>query len=123
MNFKEYFLNEFFEDNSFDPYLKNNTGSHQHQSVGRLTRMGQRKSLNFVAKSQSQPKKTLHPKIDLCLKLKKDIPLIGNESVDIMKKYNLCPTSEESEKDIKKMPVSLKMIKPNVYILHYKGEI
>jgi hypothetical protein len=123
VNFKEYFLKEFFEDNSFDPYLKNNTGSHHHQTTGRVTRMGQRKGLNLIAKSQSQPKKTLHPKIDLCLKTKKDVPLVGNESVDIMKKYGLCPTKDEPIKAIKKMPVSLKMVNHNVYILCYRGGI
>jgi hypothetical protein len=85
--------------------------------------MGERKKgLHLIAKSQSQPKKTLHPKIDLCLKLKKDTPLYGNEPFDIMKKFNLCPTPNEPSKAIKKMPVSLKLIKPNVYILKYEGE-
>lgn len=124
VNFKQYFLKEFFKNDKPDSVLSMNTGNHHHQTVGRVTKMGQRNSLNLVAKSQSQPKKSLHPKIDLCLKLKKNIPLIGNEPVDIMKKYGLCPTPEESKKSIKQMPVSLNLIKPNVYMLSYdKGAV
>jgi hypothetical protein len=123
VNFKDYFYKENFEDKSFDPYLKMGTGSAHHQTVGRVTKMGERKKgLHLIAKSQSQKKKTLHPKIDLCLKIKKNVPLVGNEPVDIMKKYHLCPTPEEPSKAIKQMPVSLNMIKPNVYILTYRGE-
>lgn len=119
MNFKEYFS----QDKKTDPILKMGTGSKHHQTVGRLTTMGNRKSLNFVAKSQSQPKKSLHPKVDLCLKLKKNIPLVGNEPFDIMDKYKLCPTPEEPTKIVNgETPVGLQMVKPNVYILVYKGE-
>ena len=123
VTFKEYFLKEFFDDKSTKPFLKGaNTGNEQHKTVGRMTKMNGRKRYNFVAKSQSQPKKTLHPKIDLCIKSKKNVPLFGNEPFDIIKKYKLCPTPEEPSKDIKQTPVSLNMIKPNVYILIYKGE-
>jgi hypothetical protein len=118
VNFKDYFLNT----NTLGQKINTNTGNQHHQTTGRITKMGQRNSLNLVAKSQSQPKKSLHPKIDLCIKLKKDIPLVGNEPFDIMKKYKECPTPEEPIKAIKKYPVSLQMIKPNVYILSYKGE-
>lgn len=122
VNFKQYFLKEFFKNDKPESVMSMNTGNHHHQTVGRVTKMGNRNSLNLVAKSQSQPKKSLHPKIDLCLKLKKNVPLIGNEPFDIMKKYSLCPTPDEPKKSIKKMPISLNLIKPNVYMLSYDGE-
>jgi len=121
VTFKEYFLIEFFGDKSIKPFLKGaSTGSEQHKSVGRTTEMGDRKRVNFIAKSQSQPKKSLHPKIDLCIKTKKNVPLFGNEPFDIIKKYKLCPTAEEPSKNIKQTPVVLHMVNSNVYILIYK---
>lgn len=121
MTFKEYFLTEFFDDKSIKPFLKGaSTGSEQHKSVARTTEMGDRNRVNFIAKSQSQPKKSLHPKIDLCIKTKKNVPLFGNEPFDIIKKYKLCPTKEEPSKNIKQTPVVLHMVNSNVYILIYK---
>lgn len=122
MNFETYFFREEFDGLGLDDkYLKPNTGNHHHQSLGRVTKMGDRKSFNMVAKSQSQPKKSLHPKVDLCIKTKKNISLVGNEPVDIMKKYEVCPTPEEPKKTLNsEIPVKINMIKPNVYILTYE---
>lgn len=122
VNFKEYFLREFIEDKSFDPYLSSKTGNHQHQSIGRTMRMGQRKSLNFVAKSQSQPKRAEHPKVDLCLRTKKDTPLSPNEAMDIMNKQNVYATPEERIKRFKKLPVAIEYIKPKIYVLRYNEQ-
>jgi len=126
VNFKEYFFREFFE-NPFEKkdkqLMSGNTGTHHHQTMGRIMKMGERKKgLHLVAKSQSQPKKTFHPKVDLCMKTKKNIPLGEMEAIDIMKKYHpLCPTPEEPKKAIKQTGVNIHMIKPRVYMLSYTG--
>lgn len=84
--------------------------------------MGNRKSLNFIAKSQSQPKRAEHPKIDLCLRTKKDTPLMPNEAMDIMDKQNIHPTPQEKIKRFKKLPISIEYIKPSVYVLRYNEQ-
>ena len=123
MNFKQYFFREYFDGLGLDDkYTKPTSGEHHHQSIGRLTRMGDREGLNFIAKSQSQPKKALHPKVDMCVKGRKNISLVGHEPVEIMKKYEVCPTPQEPKKSLNsEIPVHIHMIKPNVYILSYEG--
>ena len=130
VNFKDYFFREFVDlKNPFaekdKKMMSTNTGSHHHQTLGRAMNMGHRKSgkENLIAVSQSQPKKALHPQVDLCLKLKKNIPLDVNVAMDIMNKYDVCPTPEESKKTLNaEMPVILHMVNPNVYILIYGGK-
>jgi hypothetical protein len=131
VNFKDYFFREFVDlENPFakkdKKLMSTNTGSHHHQTLGRAMNMGHRKSgkENLIAVSQSQPKKALHPQVDLCLKLKKNIPLDINVAMDIIKKYDVCPTPEESKKTLNsEIPeVKIQMVKPNVYILLYNGE-
>ena len=119
MNFKEYFSQEK-KPNSI---LNMGTGSKQHQTVGRMMNIGNRKKgLNFIAKSQSQNKKSEHPKIDLCLRTKKDIPLTPNDAFEIMDKFNSHPTPTEKIKHFKKLPVSIEYIKPQVYVLRYNKD-
>lgn len=128
VNFKEYFLREFFEGIELSKGEKDNlksginTGKEHHKRVGRLTNMGNRKSFNFVAKSNSRHNKMLHPKIQQCQNMKKNVALGEMEAIDIMKKYSLCPTPEEPIKAIKQTKVTLHMIKPKVYILSYQEE-
>jgi hypothetical protein len=125
VNFKEYFFREFIE-NPFEKkdkqLMSSNTGTKHHQTLGRFMKMGERKKgLHLVAKSQSQPKKTFHPKVDHCMKLKKNVPLSEPEAIDIIKKYKICPTQEEPKKAIKQTGVNIHMIQPRVYMLSYTG--
>ena len=127
MNFKQYILREFFDGLKLSKgehdHLKAglNTGKEHHKRLGRMTKMGDRKSLNYIAISQSRPNKMLHPKIQRCQTIKKNIPLTEPEAIDIMKKYSLCPTHEEPKKAIKQTGVNLHMIQPKVYILSFQG--
>ena len=127
MNFKEYFFREFFDglklSKGEEDHLKAgiNTGKEHHKKLSRMMNIGDRKSLNFVAKSQSRPKKTEHPKIDLCMKTKKNIPLSEPEAHMIITKYKMCPTPEEPTKAIKQTGVSIHMVRPSVYILTHTG--
>jgi hypothetical protein len=128
VNFKEYFLKEFFDglklSNGENEQVKSglNTGKEHHKRLGRVMNIGNRKSFNFVAKSKSRPNKMLHPKIQRCQTIKKNIPLTEPEAIDIMKKYSLCTTHDEPKKAIKQTGVNLHMIKPKVYILSFQGE-
>jgi hypothetical protein len=127
VNFKQYVLREFFDglklSDKEQTHLKAglNTGKEHHKSLSRMTKMGDRKSLNYVAKSHSRHNKMLHPKIQRCQTIKKNIPLTEPEAIDIMKKYSLCPTHEEPKKAIKQTGVNLHMIQPKVYILSFQG--
>lgn len=101
-----------------------NTGTEQHKTVGRLMGSGlKRKKPYFVGKTHTE-KKHEHPKITLCLN-KKDpnqgIPLSYPEAMDIIQKYNVCPTMQETSKAIKQTGVHLVLVSPKVYILTYKG--
>lgn len=131
VKFKEYFLKEFLNGPELSggekKHLKSgiNTGNEHHKRLRRVINMDDRQKYNLVAKSQSQPKKTLHPKIDLCMKTKKNVGLGELEANEIMSKFKICPTHEEPLKAIKQTGVSLQMIKPNnslvksVYCLVY----
>ena len=127
VNFKQYVLREFFDGIKLSKgeheHLKAglNTGKEHHKRLGRMTQMGDRKTLNYVAVSQSRPNKMLHPKIQRCQTIRKNIPLTEPEAIDIMKKYALCPTHEEPKKAIKQTGVNLHMIQPKVYILSFQG--
>lgn len=119
VRFKEYFLREFLNGPELSSgekkHLKSgiNTGKEHHKRLRRVTNMDDRQKYNLVAKSQSQPKKTLHPKIDVCIKTQKNIGLGELEANDIMAQYQICPTQEEPLKAIKQTGVSLHMVRPN----------
>jgi hypothetical protein len=102
-----------------------NTGSEHHKTVGRLMGSGlNRKNPYFVAKTHTE-KKHEHPKITLCLNRKdpnQGVALSHPEALDIIQKYNVCPTPQETSKAIKQTGVHLVLISPKVYILKYKGE-
>ena len=115
-------FNDFYKDKLSDKYKDERIGPHHHQSKNRMMNMGDRKHLNFVAKSQSRKNTHLHPKVDLCLKIKKNVSITMPEAIDIIKKYSICPTHEEPTKAIKQTGVHIQMVQPNVYILLYKGE-
>jgi hypothetical protein len=127
VNFKEYYFRETFDGLKISTkeksHLKSgiNTGNEHHKRLGRLMNIGDRKSLNFVAVSQSRPNKMLHPKIQHCQNIKKNVAVSEPEAIMIMKKYSLCPTQEEPKKAIKQTGVNLHMIQPKVYILTYNG--
>jgi hypothetical protein len=101
-----------------------NTGSEHHKTVGRLMGSGlNRKKQYFVGKTHTE-KKHEHPKITLCLNKrnsKQGISLTYPEAMEIIQKYNVCPTMQETSKAIKQTGVYLILISPKVYILKYKG--
>jgi hypothetical protein len=128
VNFKKYFFKEHIDlkvdlglNKGETDYLKPNISNKQHHSTTRMTQIGDRKSVNLIAKSQSQPKKLLHRKVLICQKLRKPVDLTGNEPFDIMDEYKVCPTKQEPQKGLKKTGVHICMVEPNVYILIYKG--
>ena len=106
--------------------LSANTGSHHHQTIGRLTKMGDRKKgLHLVAKSQSQKKKTLHPLIDHILATRPRQPIPINSlpiAQRIMKLYEVIPNEKEKQKDLARTGVSIHFVNPQLYMLSYTGE-
>lgn len=113
LSFKKYLSLNQKEKNLLSP----NSGTAQHQTVGRIMNSGiTRKNPNFVAKTHTE-KEHLHPKITQCNNQKKPVALTTKEAEDIMKAYGLNPTPDEPIKSIKQLPISLKLVSPNVYIL------
>jgi hypothetical protein len=127
VNFKQYFKEHI--DLGIDlnlnkgevDYMKPNISKKQHHSTARMMNIGDRKSVNMIAVSQSQPKKSLHPKIDLCIKTQKLTPLLDAEANSILDAYKIIPTLEEPKKAIKQTGVWIHMIEPNVFILSFEG--
>ena len=128
MNFKEYVNTNplsLSADEKKASKMGINTGSEHHKTVGRLMGSGlNRKNQYFVAKTHTE-KKHEHPKITLCLN-KKDprngIPLTYPEAMDIIQKYDVCPTPQETSKAIKQTGVHLVLVSPKIYVLMFKGE-
>jgi hypothetical protein len=113
LNFKKYLSLSQKEKN----LLSANSGNAHHQTIGRIVGSGlTRKNPYFVAKTHTE-KEHLHPKITQCNNQKKPIALTCKEAEDIMKGYGLNPTPDEPVKNIKQLPISLKLVSPNVYIL------
>ena len=81
--------------------------------------LNRKNGIHLVAKSQSRTKRAEHPKIDLCLRTKKDTPLTTNDAFEIMDDKNTHPTPDEKLKRFKKLPIGIELIKPQVYILRY----
>lgn len=128
MNFKEYFFREFFEDpfeKKNKKLLSANTGSAQHNTVGRLMNMGNRKKgVHLIAKSQSQKKKALHPMVDHILATRPTAPLPIRslpQAIAIMKAYEVFPNEEEKEKDLARTGVKIHFVNPQLYMLSYSG--
>lgn len=117
VNFKDFFNDNTSGLGSKTLNSKLRTGPHQHQ--GNRDMFNRKKGIHLVAKSQSQKKRAEHPKIDLCIRTKKDTPLTTNDAFDIMNKKNTHPTPEEKFKRFKKLPIGIEYVKPQVYILRY----
>lgn len=114
LNFKKYLGLSDKEKAMLSP----NAGTKHHQTVGRIMSSGlNRKNPYFVAKTHTE-KKHLHPKITQCVNQKIPVSLTTKEAEDIIKAYGLNPTPDEPVKNIKQLPISLKLVSPNVYILN-----
>lgn len=127
MNFKDYYNKPISLDNSNEKKINKmgiNTGNHHHQTVGSLVGSGLGKKKPYMVAKYLTAKKHEHPKITLCLN-KKDprngVALSHPEALDIIKKYNVCPTPQENSKSIKQTGVHLVLVSPKVYVLMYKG--
>ncbi len=109
---------DYFKQND-KKLLSPNTGNKKHQTVGRLMNSGltRKTGANLVARSATE-KQHEHPKITICLNCEKGIvPLTNGEAMDIIKKYNACPTESEKDKAIKQTGVYIRYIAPQEYIL------
>jgi hypothetical protein len=127
VNFKDFYNTNPLSSNAGEKTalkMGANTGTEHHKTVGRLMGSGlNRKKQYFVGKTHTE-KKHEHPKITLCLNKrnsKQGIPLSYPEAMDIIQKYNVCPTMQETSKAIKQTGVHLVLVSPKVYILSYKG--
>jgi len=97
-----------------------NTGNAHHQRLRAGTNLT-KKNPYLVAKSHTENQHE-HPKVTLCLNTKKNVPLTHNDAMDIIQKYDVCPTKTETSKGLKQTKVHLVLVSPKVYILMYKGE-
>jgi hypothetical protein len=98
-----------------------NTGNAHHQRLKAGTNLAKKKPY-LVAKSHTENKHE-HTKITQCIdNPNRPIALSHPEAIDIIQKYKVCPTPQESSKAIKQTGVHLVLVSPKVYILKYKGE-
>jgi hypothetical protein len=117
MDFKKYFTLSSSEKNLIKP----NSGTQQHQTVGRIMNSGlNRKRLNLVGKVHTN-KEHHNTKITKCYNTKQDQKLTDYEAKEIMDFYNIKINDQEPKKAIKQLGVYLKYEKPHGYILTTKN--
>lgn len=112
---------------SFGDFFKNdkklmspNTGTHKHQTVGRLMNSGlnRKTGANLVARSQTK-KKHHHPKITSCInsKIGSVTPITNGDAQDIMSFYGVFPSKKEKDKAIRQTGAYIRYLGPEKYIL------
>lgn len=113
---------EFFDFNNKEKEMMTaNTGVADHQRLLAGTNT-KRKKPYLVAKYLTK-KKHFHPKVTLCMKTRKRIPLTSAEADQIKSKYGVCPIPGEAKKAIKQTGVHIVLVKtnPEIHILTFEG--